>query len=283
MTQRGSAVVSSTPEASSPMSPKRALPSPSSLSRETVYVTVVVVFGRSASRSASMRWVATGFGSVRVRVARTVPRRSTPAGDERTWTVPLTSYVPGPGLSLPPGSGPVATVLPSRRRVQVPDVRQVYRTEDPARPQVAGADRDVPTPPPLAHRLTEARCPPSPFRVPAGAQSMAGGGGSGARVRCAAPAGWPTAVQPAAASTAAAVSTRVVLRGVGWDGIDSSSGSGAPTAGRTSVACAQMWSHAVECGRTRRGEDAGSADGRTVPTPGGTGQGRYASPGWARS
>ncbi len=216
------------------MSPNRALPSPASLSRATVYVSVAVERGRSVCRSTSMRWVATGFGSVRVSVARTVPRRSTPAGDERTRTVPLTSYVPGSGVSRPPGSGPVATVRPSRRRVQVPEVRQAYRTVVPPRRQVAGADSDVPAPPPFAQRPTTARWPPGPFRVPAGEQTVvavAAGGGSGARCRGAAPAGAPTAVQPVTASTAAAVNSKGVLRKLGRTGTESSSSSGRRAAG----------------------------------------------------
>ncbi|CAL9281535.1 hypothetical protein SUDANB51_07720 [Streptomyces sp. enrichment culture] len=80
-----------TPVLSSPIRSKRALPSPCPLSRCTVYVSVVVAPGRRVRRSTSTRWVGRCFGAVRVSLARTVPRRSTPAGAQRTRTAAVTS------------------------------------------------------------------------------------------------------------------------------------------------------------------------------------------------
>ncbi|MGK5697378.1 hypothetical protein ACSNOJ_31590 [Streptomyces sp. URMC 128] len=154
LTHRASAVLIRTPVVSSPISPKRALPSPCSLSRYTRYVGVVVVPGRRVRRSTSTRCVGFGSGALSVSVARTVPRSSTPAGAERACTVAVTSYAPpGPGYDCEPGRVPEATVAPSRLAVQVPEVRHANRTDVPGR-QVAGADTAITGVPLPAHRLT---------------------------------------------------------------------------------------------------------------------------------
>lgn len=163
--------------------PKRALASPCSLSRYTRYVSVVVVPVRRVRRSTSTRCVGLGYGALKARVARTVPRRSPPAGSERTCTVAVTWYVPGPGCGCVPGSVPETAAAPSRLAVQVPDVRQAYRTGVPGRRQVAGAGTAITGVPLPAHRLTAARSPSGPRRTPAGAHSVAGPAAAGAGVR----------------------------------------------------------------------------------------------------